>query len=134
VLKLAPGDQEARRYWSLAQNPPARVAPAGPSAASAPSADRYLNLSLVYCQTGRFQDCVHAAREALRLRPHYAEAYNNIAAAYQSMGRWDEAIAAAQEAIRLKPDFQLARNNLAYASSQKALRGKQELAKAGRSE
>ncbi len=134
VLKLAPGDPEARRYWSLAQNPPARVAPAGPLAAAAPSADRYLNLSLVYCQTGRFQDCVHAAREALRLHPNYAEAYNNIAAAYQSMGRWDEAIEAAQHAIRLKPDFQLARNNLAYASSQKALRGKQELAKAGRSE
>jgi tetratricopeptide (TPR) repeat protein len=90
-----------------------------------------VSLSLAYCQTGRYEDCAQAAKQALRLRPNYAEAYNNIAAAYQSMGRWDEAIHAAQEAIRLKPDFQLARNNLAFASSQKSLGVKQELAKLG---
>jgi tetratricopeptide (TPR) repeat protein len=84
----------------------------------------------MYCQAARFEDCAHAAEQALKLRPNYAEAYNNIAAANQSMGRWDDAIEAAQQAIRLKPDFQLARNNLAYARSQKALHVRQELAKA----
>ena len=129
VLREAPGDAEAHRYSALAQTAAAHIAaPVQPAAP--PTPEGFLSQSLVYCQTGRFEDCAHAAREALRLRPNYAEAYNNIGAAYQSMGRWDEAIQAAQEAIRLKPDFQLARNNLAYASTQKALRVRQELAKA----
>ncbi len=132
VLRTAPGEAEARRYSALAQTAPPRVAATGQPAASSPSAESFLSQSLVYCQTGRFEDCAYAAQEALRLRPNYAEAYNNVAAAYQSMGRWDEAIQAAQEAVRLKPDFQLARNNLAYASTQKALRMKPELAKAER--
>jgi tetratricopeptide (TPR) repeat protein len=135
VLRVAPEDADARRYsflaqTALAQTAPARVAPSGQQAPSLLSAENYLNLSLVHFQAGRYEDCVHAAKEALRLRPNYAEAYNNLAAAYQSMGRWDEAIEAAQEALRLKPDLQLARNNLAYASTQKALRAKQILAKA----
>jgi tetratricopeptide (TPR) repeat protein len=120
---------------SLAESVVAQTAPA-PSqntpAASQNTPESYLSLSLVYCQTGRFEDCAKAARQALLLRPNYAEAYNNIAAAYQSMGRWDEAIGAAQEAIRLKPDFELARNNLAYERAQKALRAGPEIAKAER--
>jgi tetratricopeptide (TPR) repeat protein len=131
VLRVAPEDADARRYSLLAQTAPAQVPPSGQLGASLPSAESYLNLSLDHCQAGRYEDCAHAAQEALRLRPNYAEAYNNIAAAYQSMGRWDQAIQAAQEAIRLKPDFQIARNNLAYASQQKTFRVKQELAASG---
>jgi tetratricopeptide (TPR) repeat protein len=134
VLRVAPGDAEALRYSGLASYGRTLAAPnarAVPGPIAGPAAEGYLNLSLMYCKTGKYEDCAYAAREALRLRPNYAEAYNNIAAAYQSMGRWEEAIRAAQEAIRLKPDFQLARNNLAYASAQKALRATQELARAG---
>jgi tetratricopeptide (TPR) repeat protein len=131
VLRIAPGDPQGRRYAAMAQTPPAaRVVAGVQPAAPRIAAESYLSLSLVYCQTGRFEDCAHAAKEALRLRPNYAEAYNNIAAAYQSMGRWDEAMEAAQAALRLKPDFQLARNNLAYERAQKALRAGQEIAKA----
>jgi tetratricopeptide (TPR) repeat protein len=121
ILRVAPGDAEALRYAAIAQNANARVTAVEKLAATQPTPENYLNLSLLYYQGGRYEDCVRAAKEALRLRPNYAEAYNNIAATYQSMGRWDEAIAAATEAIRLKSDFQLARNNLAYATSQKAL-------------
>ncbi len=131
VLAVEPGDAEAHRYAAIAQSAPARVASSIPPANALPSAESYVSLSLVYCQTGRFEDCANAAKKALQLRPNYPEAYNNIAAAYQSMGRWDEAIQAAQQAVRLKPDFQLARNNLAYAISQKSLGVKQEIAAAG---
>jgi tetratricopeptide (TPR) repeat protein len=130
VLRIAPDDSQARRYASIAQAPPARVAASAQPATPRMTAESYLTLSLVYCQTGRFEDCAHAAKEALRLRPNYAEAYNNIAAAYQSLGRWDEAMEAAQAALRLKPDFQLARNNLAYEHAQKSLHTGQEIAKA----
>ena len=68
---------------------------------------------------------IDAARQALALKPDYAEAFNNIAAAHASLRQWDEAIRAAQEALRLRPDFPLARNNLAWAE------GESRKAKAG---
>jgi protein O-mannosyl-transferase len=120
VLRLAPADPAALRYSAMARGASARVAAAEQQAGKQPTPENYLSLSMYYFQAGRYDECVHAAMEALRLRPGYAEAYNNLAAGYQSMGWWDEAIAAAQEAVRLKPDFQLARNNLAYAQSQKS--------------
>jgi uncharacterized protein (TIGR02996 family) len=89
------------------------------TATSPMTADSYLELSLNMFQAGKYKECIAAAREALKLRPDYAEAWNNIGAAYNSMSQWDEGIAAAKEAIRLKPDFQLAKNNLALAEREK---------------
>jgi tetratricopeptide (TPR) repeat protein len=95
------------------------LAAAEQAALAGPSPESYLTLSLLYHQAGRFQQSIDAARQALRLKPDYAEAYNNIAAAYEGMEMWDEAIAAAREALRLRPDFTLARNNLAWSEAQK---------------
>src|SRR5262249_9654903 len=81
----------------------------------------FLNRSLQYYQAGEFDDCIAAAKEALKLKPDMAEAFNNMAAGYASMRMWNEAIRAAAEAVRLKPDFQLARNNLAWAEEQRRL-------------
>jgi tetratricopeptide (TPR) repeat protein len=88
-------------------------------ASAQPTAQSYLNLSLRYHQMGQYNDCIHAAKEALKLKPDYAEAYNNIAAGYESLGLWDEAIRAAIEALRINPNFALARNNLAWSQTQK---------------
>ena len=121
ILRIAPGDAEALRYTGLVRNADSRITAAEHAVIAQPTPENYLTLSQLYCQQGRYNDCVSAATQALHLRPNYAEAYNNIAAGYESLGRWDESIAAAQEAIRLKPDFQLARNNLAYALSQRSI-------------
>jgi tetratricopeptide (TPR) repeat protein len=126
VLRVAPGDAEALRLSALAETAKSPLTAAEQLAGSQPTPENFVNLSLLYNQTGRYEDCIRAAREALRLRPNYAEAYNNIAAGNESLGRWDEAIAAAAEAIRLKPDFQLARNNLSYAIAQRALQARQK--------
>jgi tetratricopeptide (TPR) repeat protein len=85
------------------------------------TAEDWLNASLKDYQAGQYETSLRDAREALRLRPGYAEAYNNMAADYASMRQWDKAISAASTAVRLKPDFQLAKNNLAWAQSQKQL-------------
>jgi tetratricopeptide (TPR) repeat protein len=106
-LKLAPSDPTIRAYLAAGNKPGQRTP------------EQLLDLSLRHHQAGRYQECIDAAREALRLRPNYAEAYNNIAAAYESMGQWDNAIQAAKEALRIKPDFELARNNLRYSEAQK---------------
>lgn len=109
-----------------AQQTPAAAAPLGAAVTAAEiavkqnaSPENYLNLSLAYSRARRFQESLDAAKNAVRLRPNYAEAFNNEAAAYEDLHQWDDAIAAAQQALRLKPDFTLARNNLIYAASQK---------------
>ena len=119
-LRAAPNDPAVLRYRSEHGDRDAKMRQVQQAAESKPSPESFLGLSLTYYQAGRFEDCIRAAREALRLNPGYAEAYNNIAAAYNAMGKYDDGIQAAQEAVRLKPDFTLARNNLAWAQSQKA--------------
>lgn len=79
----------------------------------------YLNESMKDFQSGHYAESITSARQALRLRPEYAQAWNNIAVSDVAMGRFDEAIGAAQHALRINPDFQLAKNNLAWAISEK---------------
>jgi tetratricopeptide (TPR) repeat protein len=119
TLRIAPSDAGAQRYLASSRNVQPPLVVAEKLAASQPSPEHYLNLSLLYHQAGRYQDCIDAAQKAVKLKPDYAEAYNNIAAAYQSMHQWDAAIEAAQHAVRLKPDFALAKNNLAWSQQQK---------------
>ena len=118
-LKLAPDDSGVLSYVRMEKQIAGQVAYAEAQARSRPSPENYLELSSLYHQVGRYQDCIAAAKEALHLRPEFAEAYNNMAAAYASLGQWDETIRAASEALRIQPDFQFARNNLEFARSQK---------------
>jgi len=116
--RMAPDDPAVDRYVNRAGD--VVVQTAGSSGGQI-TADSLLDESLRQYRNGDYRAAIQAARDALRLRPQFAEAYNNIAAAYQSMGQWDEAIQAAREALRIRPDFQLAKNNLAWSESQKKL-------------
>jgi tetratricopeptide (TPR) repeat protein len=120
-LKLAPNDPTILKYLGMEQQAAGRVAYAEAQSRTRPSPQKFLELSTLYHRMGRYQDCIAAAQEALRLRPDFAEAYNNIAAAYLSTGQWDQAIQAAGEALRLKPDVPFARANLEFAKSRKDL-------------
>jgi superkiller protein 3 len=82
--------------------------------------ESYLARSFRYFRNGRFEQSIAAAREALNLRPGYAEAWNNIGASYNSISRWADAIQACEQAIRLNPDFSLAQNNLIVAKTEQA--------------
>jgi protein O-mannosyl-transferase len=84
-----------------------------------PTPESYINQSLTFYQQGHFDQCIQAAREALKLRPNYASAWNNIAAAYNAESKWDEGIKAGEQAVRLEPNNQLAKNNLAWAVQQR---------------
>jgi Flp pilus assembly protein TadD len=79
----------------------------------------FLARSLAEYQMRRFRECIESARQALALRPSYAEAMNNIAAAHNALGEWDAGIAAGEEALRLNPSLQIAVNNVNYAREQK---------------
>jgi tetratricopeptide (TPR) repeat protein len=83
------------------------------------SADEWINASLYQYQSGNYQACVDAARQALKSRPESEIAYNNIGAAYAGLRQWDLAIENEHKALRIKPDFALARNNLALYEREK---------------
>jgi tetratricopeptide (TPR) repeat protein len=119
TLRLAPGDTAAIKFQALAQAAERDLANAVQQFSAASTPEQLVELSLRLYQAHKYPECIHAARQALELRPNFAEAYNNIAAAYNSMGLWDDGIKAAQEAVRLNPQFQVARNNLVYATAQK---------------
>ena len=118
-LKVAPGDPTVLKYLDMERQLAKQVADLEAQSRAQPSPEKLLELSTLYHQLGRYQDCIAAAKQAVRLRPNFAEAYNNMAAAYASLGQWDQTIWAASEALRIQPDFQFARNNLEFAKYQK---------------
>ena len=121
TLRLVPNDPATLQFMARSANGQDEVARAEKLAETQPTPENYLTLSLLYDRIGRFEDCIAAAKKALKLKPDYPEAYNNIAAAYEDMHQWDQAIEAAQAALKLKPDYTLAKNNLEYSLAQKKL-------------
>ncbi len=119
VLKQTPNNIEAKFYLQAAQNKQNPLETAKLQAYAAKNPQSMLDLSLKYYQANKYQECIEAANEAIKLNPNYAEAYNNICTAYNGLKEWDKAIPACQQAIKLKPDFQLAKNNLAWALEEK---------------
>lgn len=55
-----------------------------------------------------FDDAIAAFREAIRLRPDYADAYTNLGIALEQQQKPKEAVVALREAIRLNPGDSLA--------------------------
>ncbi len=121
ALKIAPGDVLSQQFLANSRGFDTQLASMEKLAGQEPTADHLLQLSLLYHEAGRFQECITTAKRAIAVKPDFPEAYNNLAAAYEGLKQWDDAIAAAQQAIKLKPDFQLAKNNLAYSIQQKRL-------------
>ncbi len=90
---------------------PARSPALRPSGPTSPSH----NLGIALAGQGKVDEAVAAFREAIRLKPDYAEAHNNLGIALAGQGKVDEAVAEHREAIRLKPDYALAHTNLGIA-------------------
>jgi tetratricopeptide (TPR) repeat protein len=120
TLRLDPNDVDGTRAFRVAQTCLDEIRRAETLAKSDPTADHYLNLSVVYFRNVRYQDSANAAREALKLHPDLLEAYFNLATVYHVMGKDDDAIAALREALRISPNFELAKKNLAFELAQKA--------------
>lgn len=119
VLKQSPNNIEAKFYLQAAKNKQSPLETAKATAYAIKTPQSLLDLSLKYYLAGRYEDCIDAANEALKLKTDYAEAYNNICTAYNGLKQWDKAIPACEQAIKLKSDFQLAKNNLAWAQDEK---------------
>ncbi len=55
-------------------------------------------------EAGRFADAVEPLKQALKLKPDYADAHYNLGVALNSLGRPDEAIESFKRAVALDPD------------------------------
>jgi tetratricopeptide (TPR) repeat protein len=59
------------------------------------------------------QEAIGQYKQALRIKPDYADAHYNLGNALIQAGRVQEAIGHYEQALRIKPDFVLAQNALA---------------------
>jgi tetratricopeptide (TPR) repeat protein len=122
-LLLYPDSADGQRLLLVAQTGIDQIGLAEKEAATNPSVDHYLSLSVYYYENQRYEDCVRAAREALKIDPNLGEAYANIATAYHTLGKVDEAIAALREEVRINPGLRSAQKNLNYELAKKAAAG-----------
>jgi tetratricopeptide (TPR) repeat protein len=123
TLTVFPDDPDGQRSVQVAQTGIDQVPKAETAVRTEPTVNKYLALSVLYYESDRYEDCVNAAREALRINPNLPEAYANLASAYHAMGKLDETIAALREEIRLKPDMPSAQKNLEIELAQKGHSG-----------
>ena len=69
-------------------------------------------LGVIFGQTGRNSEALHANQIAVSLSPQDALAHSNLGNVLKAQGRLDEALASYKQAIALKPDFAEAHYNL----------------------
>jgi len=70
------------------------------------------NLGFTLKAQGKLDEAVVSFRQAIALKPDFAEAHNNLASTLMNQSKMDEAIASFRRALTVKPDFTLARSNL----------------------
>jgi tetratricopeptide (TPR) repeat protein len=128
TLQIMPNNTETLQYLEASKNRKGKMEIQAEEIKKAPTAEKYFNLSLLYYQAGKYQQCIDAGLEAIKLKPDYADAYNNIGSAYTLLKQYDKGISACQKAVDIKPDFQLAKNNLADAINQRDKISKAETA------
>jgi Flp pilus assembly protein TadD len=63
----------------------------------------------------RLSEAIERFREALGVRPDFAEAHNNLGVALAHLSRSAEALEHFRQAVRLQPEFDQARANLRAA-------------------
>jgi predicted O-linked N-acetylglucosamine transferase (SPINDLY family) len=69
-------------------------------------------LGITLQDLGRLEEAEASYRQAISLKPDYAEAHSNLGITLRVLGRLDEAEASYRKAIALKPDFAEAHSNL----------------------
>jgi Flp pilus assembly protein TadD len=119
ALAVDPDDERAKLALTTSQDVLDRVGRAERRVSGQATFNDYLTLSVAYYRAKRYQDCVGAAKEALKQQGQMAEAYANMSACYHSLGQDDEALTALREVVRLRPDMAFAWSNLQILEAKK---------------
>jgi tetratricopeptide (TPR) repeat protein len=128
TLEIAPGDEQAIRFLEASKLRKSETDMMEEDILKAPTAEKYLNLSLKYYNLKEFDMCIAACQKAIQLNPNFSPAYNNICSANNILGNYDAAIIAGQKAVELDPNNELAKNNLAQAIKGKDVATKANIA------
>jgi protein O-GlcNAc transferase len=75
----------------------------------------FSHLGLALQGKGNLDEAIAAYRQAICLKPDYADAYSNLGIALRDQGKLGEAIVAYRQSIGIKPDFAQAHSNLGNA-------------------
>jgi tetratricopeptide (TPR) repeat protein len=102
--------------------PSSQVSPrSSDAAAAAPVSDRefleasrYNKQAIELAQQGRLDESLDSFRQAIRLRPDFAEAHSNLGNVYLYQQKLEEAVSSYETALRLQPDFAAAHSNLGH--------------------
>jgi tetratricopeptide (TPR) repeat protein len=121
TLKIAPGDQGALDALQQSAQRKTKADIEADNLKLAPTAEKYLSLSFEYYSEGRYDLCINAAKEAIKLKPDYPDAYNNIGCAFNIMGQFDKSVEALKMALTLNPSYQLAKNNLRLSETHRLI-------------
>jgi Flp pilus assembly protein TadD len=73
------------------------------------------NLGVAYGELGHPKQAILYHREALRIKPGYADAWYNLGVAYDKLGQSQQAIVSYREALKTKPNHTKVLNNLGAA-------------------
>ena len=84
----------------------------GPAPDASRTAEACFHLGNLHCSHGRLGDAELAFRDALKLRPAYADALNNLGSLFKDAGRVAEAERTLSDAVRARPHFAEAHFNL----------------------
>jgi tetratricopeptide (TPR) repeat protein len=76
------------------------------------TAEYWFYLGVAYSDSDMWREAMESFKQAIRIKPDYAEAHNNLGISYDNLGMYKEAIEAYKQAIRIKPDDAEAHNNL----------------------
>jgi tetratricopeptide (TPR) repeat protein len=76
------------------------------------TAESWFILGIAYYDSGMYQQEIDSYKQAIRIKPNYAEAHNNLGVAYGKLGMHRQAIDSFKQAIRIKPDFAMAHYGL----------------------
>ncbi len=120
TLAITPNDLEAQKYLEAGKKHVQVIELSNQQVKkpSARTAADYLNLSLTYYNQQNYDKCIEACKQAIKLKPDYADAYSNMGAAYNMLKQWDKGFEACTAALKIDPDHKLAKGNLAWAKSQ----------------
>jgi protein O-mannosyl-transferase len=122
ALSINPAYELAKNNLVLAKNH--QIIPGQAISNKKPTAENYIDQSLLYYNQKQYELCIAACLSALQIKPDYDLAYNNLCAAYNRLGEWDAAIETANKGLKINPNNERIKNNLAGAINGKKLNQK----------